>query len=171
MTKTILIIIGLLAAVLTAAGIMHIQSRAKKEPIKFCIAYPPLYFTTKTSVPPTWTYYIWMYEHNNYEPIKSGAILSLYATNVTSALVTGEALSDEFGAWKVKEVKDNYVIFEATKDAILRRSFEGFSVTAPKSMTQSEVNWTFFSPNLSPNKYFGKDTGWFTQGIASGPGK
>jgi hypothetical protein len=171
MNKAILIVIGIACAVISAAGIMHVQSNAKKEPVKFSIDYPPLCFITKSSGPPTWTYYIWIYEHNDCQPIKSGATLSICGDAVVSASVTGEALLDEFGAWQIKKVEDNYVTFEATKDAILRRSFEGFSITAPKSMAQAEVNWIFFSPDPSLNQYFGKDTGWGTQGTAWGPAK
>ena len=178
MNKTILVFIGLSCAVITAVGIMHIQSRAKKEPVKVSIDYQPLYFVTTSSGPPTWTYCIWIYEHNYYEPIKnyyepikSGATLSICGDGITLASVTGNALLDKFGAWQVKKVENNYVTFEATKDAILRCSFEGFSITAPKSTARATVNWTFFSPGPSWTQYFGKDAGWGTQGTASGPDK
>lgn len=45
-----------------------------------------------------------------------------------------DAASDEFGAWRVKEFTDTYVIFEVTKEASVSRTFGGFSVTAPNTV-------------------------------------
>jgi hypothetical protein len=156
----------------------YIPGNNKKEPAQYCIGYPPvsfdyepLYFIAKSSGPPTWIYYIWIHERNYHAPIKSGATLSICGDAIVSASVTGEALLDEFGAWRVKKTENHYVTFEATKDAIIRRSFEGFSITAPKSTAQTTINWIFSSPDPSLNQYFGKDAGWGTQGTAWGPGK
>jgi hypothetical protein len=52
-----------------------------------------------------------------------------------SALVNNEASKDKFGAWRVKEIiGDHTVIFEATKEAVVRRSFSGFFITAPNTI-------------------------------------
>ena len=135
----------------------------------FSINCPPLYLFTKSSGPPTWEYYIWMYE-GNIKVIKAGATLSIEGWGINSASVTGEALLDEFGAWRVKEVKNNSVLFEATKDATIRRSFEGFSITAPKATTQAVVNWEFTSPPPDTDILL-KGLLFYTSGTTWGPAK
>jgi hypothetical protein len=76
---------------------------------------------------------------------------------------------NEFGAWKVKEVKNNGVIFEATKDTILRRSFEGFSITTKKDTIKAVVNWCFAFEPLEINEK--KTPARFMWGTAWGHGK
>jgi hypothetical protein len=163
-----MIFFAVVSSMLFSFVMTPIQDNNKREPVKISTSHPPLYLTTKSSGPHTWEYYIWLSE-GGYGPIKKGAILSIGGDGITSASVVGEALLEKFGVWQVKEIKDNCVIFEATKDTNLVKSFEGFSITAARATKQTETNWGFaFEPFEIDGK---KIPVPFTQGTAWGPGK
>lgn len=87
-------------------------------------------FIEKTSTPPIWTYFV---DPANVQ-LKPGDTVKITGAGITGASVSGDAISDDFGAWTVKEYTDTYAIFEVTKKAFVKRSFGGFSITAPNTV-------------------------------------
>jgi hypothetical protein len=87
--------------------------------------------------PPKWEYQLWFFPRILPKTIYAGSVLTITGTGIESASVTGDALKPEFGAWRVREIASSKVVFESTVEAKLtkkKKSFSGFSVTAPKAI-------------------------------------
>jgi hypothetical protein len=81
--------------------------------------------------------------------IKADSTWRVGGAGIVSASVNGDAALPQFGAWKVKQIANDDVVFESTQDT--RVSFiTGFSITAPDSIN-GEIDWHFVTgpPDLS----------------------
>lgn len=107
-------------------------------------AYPFLYLVAELSGPPIWEYTLNVV--NSPKLFKPGDILEICGVGITSASVGKEASKDKFGAWRVKEIRENLVVFEVTQEVTVREPITGFSITAPNTI-EGIVRW------LTPYNY------------------
>jgi hypothetical protein len=113
-------------------------------------AYPWVWIHVISYGPPTWEYQMVFPKPFLPESIKTGSTWSIGTVGIESASVSGDAALPEFGAWRVKQITNKGVVFEATRDAEVPRSFGCFSLTVPNAIN-GEVNWrasTCFDPGL-----------------------
>lgn len=97
--------------------------------------------------PPTWEYSL-PAQCPFVDSINPGDKVKIWGKGVSEALVTNEATTDKFGAWCVKEITPDYVVFEATTKVIVNQSILRFVITAPKSL-EGEIPWKLYNDNGS----------------------